>query len=139
MKFLHPQPLTENPIPIRVETMFETKDISILDLEEEDFDTILASDIFFSGEIKFEEPFMIKGKVDGRIEATSDLVVDVRASVTADIVADRVLVRGKVQGNIDAKQIVFVAATGSVIGDISSAEIALEPGCHFSGKCTMVK
>lgn len=131
--------LTERPIPIRVEAMFETKDISILDLEEEDFDTVLASDISFTGQIKFSEPFMIKGKVNGTIEATSDLVVDTNAVVVADIVADRVLVRGKVQGNIDAKSIVFVASSGSVTGDISSAEVALEPGCSFSGKCTMTR
>ena len=56
MKFLHPQPLTENPIPIRVETMFETKDISILDLEEEDFDTILASDIFLVVKLNLRNP-----------------------------------------------------------------------------------
>ena len=119
--------------------MFETKDISILDLEEEDFDTVLASDIAFSGQIKFAEPFMIKGKVSGRIDATSDLVIDTAAQVNADIVADRVLVRGTVQGNIEAKRIVFVAASGSVTGDIFSAEIALEPGCSFTGKCTMVR
>ena len=119
--------------------MFETKDISILDLEEEDFDTVLAADISFSGQIKFAEPFMIKGKVSGRIDATSDLVIDTGALVNADIVADRVLVRGTVQGNIEAKRIVFVAASGSVTGDICSAEIALEPGCSFTGKCTMVR
>ena len=131
--------MTETPIPIKVKIMFETKDISILDLEEEDFDTVLASDISFSGQIKFAEPFMIKGKVSGRIDATSDLVIDTAAQVNADIVADRVLVRGTVQGNIEAKRIVFVAASGSVTGDIFSAEIALEPGCSFTGKCTMVR
>lgn len=119
--------------------MFETKDISILDLEEDDFDTVLASDITFTGQIKFAEPFMIKGRMQGNIDATSDLVVDTNAIVIANIVADRVLVRGKVQGNIDAKQLVFVAASGSVDGDISSAEVALEPGCMFSGKCTMIR
>ena len=119
--------------------MFDTKDIAIFELEEEDFDTVLASDITFTGDIRFEEPLMIKGQVTGTISATSDLVVEAGATVIANIVADRVLVRGKVEGNIDAKRIVFVAATGSVTGDISSGEVALEPGCSFSGRCTMTK
>ena len=118
--------------------MFETKDISILDFEEEDFDTVLAPDISFTGQIRFADPSMIKGRVNGTINATSDLVVDAGAIVVADIVADRVLVRGKVQGNIDAKRLVFVAASGSVAGDICSAEVALEPGCAFTGRCTMI-
>lgn len=118
--------------------MFEMKDDAIFDLEEEDFDTVLASDITFTGEIRFARPFMIKGSVSGLIEATSDLVVDTDAKVVADILADRVLVRGCVEGNIVGKKLVFVTSTGSVTGDISAAKVALEPGCSFSGKCTMV-
>ena len=56
--------------------MLEGKDSQFLELEEEDFDTILANDITFSGTIRFSKPFMIKGTVTGLIEATSDLVID---------------------------------------------------------------
>ena len=56
--------------------MLEGKDSQSLELEEEDFDTILANDITFSGTIRFSKPFMIKGTVTGLIEATSDLVID---------------------------------------------------------------
>lgn len=118
--------------------MFEIKDDGIFDLEEEDFDTVLASDITFTGEIRFTRPFMIKGTVSGLIDATSDLVVDTGANVSADINADRILVRGSVEGNITGKKLVFVTSTGSVRGDICAAKVALEPGCSFSGKCTMV-
>ncbi|WP_407427496.1 polymer-forming cytoskeletal protein [Treponema sp.] len=117
--------------------MFDVKDSDFFDVEEEDFDTILASDIKFRGTIKFKKPFMIRGTVIGSIEATSDLVVDTDAEVTAMISAQRVLVRGKVDGNINAKDVVFVTASGSVNGDIISKEVVLEPGSHFSGKCTM--
>ncbi|HPX26194.1 MAG TPA: polymer-forming cytoskeletal protein [Treponemataceae bacterium] len=117
--------------------MLEGKDSQFLELEEEDFDTILANDITFSGTIRFSKPFMIKGTVTGLIEATSDLVIDTEAAVYADIFAERVLVRGKVEGNIKAKRLVFVTANGSVIGDISSAQVVLEPGSIFTGRCVM--
>lgn len=117
--------------------MLEGKDSQFLELEEEDFDTILASDITFSGTIKFSKPFMIRGTVTGLIEATSDLVIDTNAAVYADIIADRVLVRGKVEGNIKAKSLVFVTVKGSVTGDISSAQVVLEPGSTFTGRCVM--
>mgnify|MGYP002625472144 FL=1 len=117
--------------------MFDVKDSDFFDVEEEDFDTILAPDIAFRGTIRFAKPFMIRGIVTGEIDATSDLVVDTNAVVTAGINAERVLVRGKVTGNITAKDVVFVTASGSVNGDIISKEVVLEPGAHFSGKCTM--
>lgn len=117
--------------------MFDVKDSDFFAVEEEDFDTILAPDINFRGTIRFTKPFMIRGVVTGSIDATSDLVVDNDAVVTAGISASRVLVRGKVEGNITAKEIVFVTASGSVNGDIVSKKVVLEPGAHFSGKCTM--
>ncbi len=119
--------------------MFDVKDNDLFDLEEEDFDTILAPDIKFHGNIKFTKPFMIRGSVSGSINATSDLVIDRNATVHAEISATRVLVRGKVEGNIAGHDIVFVSSTGSVTGDISARQVVLEPGSFFSGKCTMTE
>ncbi len=119
--------------------MFQVKDADFFEVEDEDFDTILASDICFTGTIRFAKPFMIKGKVEGSINATSDLVIDNEAHVEANIVAERVLVRGTVIGNIDSKGLVFVTSTGSVEGDIASSKVVLEPGCLFTGRCTMIK
>ena len=117
--------------------MFETKDTDIVDLEDDDFDTILADDIKFKGNIKFTKPFMIRGTVTGKISATSDLVVDSGAVVTADISASRVLVKGRVEGNIVAERIVRVSSSGCVVGDVTSEQVVLEPGSKFSGRCTM--
>ncbi len=119
--------------------MFEVKDTDFFDLEEDDFDTVLASDIAFSGTISFVRPFMIKGKMDGSINATGDLVIDTDAVVKADIKAERVLVRGTVTGNINARELVFVTSHGSVSGDITSEKVVLEPGSMFSGRCTMLQ
>ena len=119
--------------------MYDNKGCDLLDYDESDFNTVIASDISFSGKIRFTKPFMIKGKVNGFIEASSDLLIDTDAEVNADISTDRVLVRGKVKGNVSGKELVYVASTGSVIGDISSEQVVLEPGSEFSGKCTMIK
>lgn len=119
--------------------MFDVKDTDLFDLEEEDFDTILASDIAFNGNIKFTKPFMIRGTVSGVIDATSDLVIDTNAIVNAEINATRILVRGKVDGNIIGRDIVFVSSTGSVSGDITARQVVLEPGSRFSGKCSMTQ
>jgi cytoskeletal protein CcmA (bactofilin family) len=107
------------------------------DTDEEDFDTVMAHDISFTGSIKFSKPFMIKGRMNGTIEASSDLLIDTDAEVNADISTDRVLVRGKVVGNISGRRLVHVSSTGSVTGDITTAQVVLEPGCSFSGRCSM--
>ncbi|HZK20350.1 MAG TPA: polymer-forming cytoskeletal protein [Treponemataceae bacterium] len=118
--------------------MFDVKDSDFFELEEEDFDTVLADDITFTGKITFTKPFMIKGVVHGSIEAQSDLVIDTNATVEANIVAQKVLVRGTVVGDISAKKMIFVTASGEVKGNLSAAEIVLEPGSTFTGHCTKI-
>lgn len=118
--------------------MFDVKDTDFFDLEDEAFDTIVEKDISFSGNIKIKKTFMIRGNVTGSIQSTSDLVIDSNAVVNADITARRVLIRGKVKGNVVGDKLIFVTASGSLDGDITTAKVVLEPGCVFTGKCTMV-
>lgn len=117
----------------------ENKGTDLLDYDDADFNTIIAPDISFTGNIRFAKPFLIQGKVRGTISAQSDLVVDSGARVDADIQAERVLVRGSVNGNVSGRSLIFVTSTGSINGDISSAQVVLEQGGNFSGKCVMLR
>lgn len=119
--------------------MFDVKDTDFFDLEDESFDTIMEDDISFRGKMIIKKPFMIRGKVSGTIVSESDLVIDSMAVVESEISARRVLVRGVVRGNVIGRELIFVTASGSVDGDITTAKVVLEPGCSFSGKCTMVR
>lgn len=119
--------------------MFDVKDTDFFDLEDESFDTIMEDDISFRGKMIIKKPFMIRGKVSGTIVSESDLVIDSMAVVESEISARRVLVRGVVRGNVIGRELIFVTASGSVYGDITTAKVVLEPGCSFSGKCTMVR
>ena len=118
--------------------MFDVKDTDFFDLEDEAFDTIVENDIFFSGKIKIKKTFMIRGKVNGTIDSSNDLVIDSDAVINADIVAERVLVRGKVTGNVIGRKLIFVTASGSINGEKKKKKVVLEPGCNFTGKCTML-
>ena len=119
--------------------MFDVKETDYFDIEDESFDTVMEAGIQFTGNITFVKPFMIRGKVDGKIDAASDLVIDSCSEVNADIHAVRVLIKGKVRGNVSAQEMVFVSSSGSLDGDLTAKQVVLEPGSSFSGKCTMMK
>ena len=116
--------------------MFDVKDTDFFDMEDEAFDTIIENDIAFTGSIKMKKAFLIRGKVNGKIDSTSDLVIDSDAVVNADITAERVLIRGKVKGNIIGNKLIFITASGALDGDITTGKVVLEPGCVFTGKCS---
>jgi cytoskeletal protein CcmA (bactofilin family) len=108
-------------------------------LEEEDFDTILSKDIIFSGILKFEKPFLIRGRLSGNINAGGMLVVDEEAVVEANINAPRVVIRGSVKGDVVASEKVEVTITGKLMGNVKAPEILMETGCTFNGHCTMTE
>jgi len=108
-------------------------------LEEGDFDTILSSDMDFSGVLEFEKPFLIRGKVSGEIKSKGVLVVDEEAVVNANINAMHVLIRGQVKGDVKASKKVEVTITGKLTGNVSAPDIMLESGCVFNGKCIMTE
>ncbi len=113
--------------------------VNLLDLDEEDYDTVLAEDIYFTGRIDCQRPFMIKGSVDGKLLSTSDVTVEENAVVNADIKADRVVIKGEVHGNVVADTMVHVFACGTLDGDVTAPEVELESGCVFNGICKMAK
>ena len=108
-------------------------------LEDEDFDTILSSDIDFSGTLNFEKPFLIRGKLSGDIMARGVLVVDEEAVVEANIQGTKVVIRGSVKGNVSASEKVEVTITGKLVGNVTAPEIFMETGCLFNGRCTMTE
>ena len=107
-------------------------------LEDSDFDTILSPDIDFTGTLRFEKPFLIRGKVSGEINASGLLVIDEDAVVNANIHALRVLIRGQVKGDVTAVEKVEVTISGKLSGNVTAPEIYMETGCIFNGRCTMV-
>ena len=108
-------------------------------LDDEDFDTILSSDIDFSGTLMFDKPFLIRGRLSGQIVSNGLLVVDEAAVVEANISASRVIIRGDVKGNITATDKVEIAVTGKLVGNVTAPEVFMETGCSFNGQCTMTK
>lgn len=106
-------------------------------LDLDDFDTILSSDIDFSGVLTTEKSFLIRGKVVGEIAAAGLLVIDTGAVVEADIRAERVVIFGSVKGNITASKKIEVAAMGRLTGNVNAPDIHMESGHIFNGRSTM--
>ncbi|MDR0475030.1 MAG: polymer-forming cytoskeletal protein [Treponema sp.] len=107
-------------------------------LDEDDFDTVLSADIDFNGDLSFEKPFLIRGRLSGEITAQDLLVIDEEAVVEANIKAPRVVIRGSVKGDVTAAEKVEISVTGKLAGNIISPEILMETGCIFNGRCTMI-
>ena len=94
----------------------------------------LGSSLRVKGDIIGTEDLLIEGLVEGQIQLDGrKLTVGTTAKLTADINARDVVVYGYVKGNVSAKGRVEIRRDGSVIGDLTTAQIMIEDGADFKG------
>lgn len=98
----------------------------------------IGKSIHVKGELSGSEDLAIEGKVEGKIVLKGHRVtIGSTGQVAAEIVAKSVAVAGQVKGGIRADERVEVAATGSVVGDISAPRVVLVDGAKFKGSIDM--
>jgi len=94
----------------------------------------LGSSLEVKGDITGTEDLLIEGAVEGLIQLDErKLTVGAAAKVTADINARDVVVYGSVKGNVRATGRIEIKRDGSIIGNLTTAQIMIEDGADFKG------
>jgi cytoskeletal protein CcmA (bactofilin family) len=94
----------------------------------------LGSSLHVKGDITGTADLLIDGSVEGLVELDErKLTVGPMAKVTADINARDLVVYGFVKGNVHAKGRIEIKKDGSVIGNLTTAQIMIEDGADFKG------
>ncbi|GEM_PF-2413421 len=92
----------------------------------------------FKGEIKGSDDLSIEGKIEGRIDCpTACITICSTGAVLGEINARVINIEGEMHGDVVAAERVRVARTGTVIGNISAATVALEEGAKLRGMIDM--
>ena len=104
------------------------------DATEDSMTGWLGSSLHVKGDITGTEDLLIDGSVEGLVDLDErKLTVGPTAKVTADINARDVVVHGFVKGNVHAKGRIEIKKDGSVIGNLTTAQIMIEDGADFKG------
>lgn len=89
------------------------------------------------GKLTFEGSVRIDGQVEGEISAQEMVVLGETADVSAQIVANVIVVQGRVTGDLNARKRVELKAPASVAGNISTPSLVIHEGVVFEGHCSM--
>ena len=100
----------------------------------------LGPSLHVKGKISGNEDLYIDGKVEGLVHLDErKLTVGATAELTADVIANEVIVYGSVKGNVLGKGKIEIKKGGSVNGDLTTAQIIVEDGAHFKGSIEIEK
>ncbi len=93
----------------------------------------------FSGEVSFRDMIRVNGHIAGTVYSkTGTLIVDISATVNANVDVAVAVVNGVVNGDIIARQRVEIGPTAKIYGNIWTRSIEIKNGAIFEGLCTMI-
>jgi hypothetical protein len=93
-----------------------------------------------TGEITFRDMVRVNGHIAGTVYSQNGtLIVGSGAAVDANVEVAIALIKGTVKGDIVARQRIEIGRGATVLGNIWTRSISVEPGATFDGICTMIE
>ena len=83
----------------------------------------------FRGTLMVSGTLRIEGELEGDVLNCERLEIEVKEAV----------IEGRVYGNVRALGILEMKAGARVEGDVAAMSVVMEPGVHFTGRCTMLE
>jgi|GEM_PF-1251084 len=99
--------------------------------------TLISPGMVVNGTVRGKGPFVVQGRVDGRVLLEGDLRVAAKATVNAEVEVDVVEVKGLVKGGIKARQSVTLDAGAVVEGSIDAPRIEIDPQARVKARLVM--
>ena len=94
--------------------------------------SLVAENVTLRGDLASDGDVHLDGALQGDMRVR-ELTIGDSGSVEGHIEAETVEIRGRVVGTVTAKS-VRLYGSARVQGDITHAQLAIEPGAHFEGR-----
>jgi cytoskeletal protein CcmA (bactofilin family) len=99
----------------------------------------LGASLHVKGEISGQEPLHVDGTMEGLIQLEgAKLTVGASAKLTADIIANEIIVNGSVKGTLHAYDRIEIKKDSSVIGGVTTPTLRVEDGACLNGAIEIV-
>ncbi len=95
--------------------------------------TYIAEDCEIKGSVESHGNARIDGKVEGSISIAGDLVIGQSAILQANVEAQTISIAGEVRGNVKAKDLLELASSSRLYGDINTKQLKIDQGARFVG------
>jgi cytoskeletal protein CcmA (bactofilin family) len=101
---------------------------------------IIGAGTFVRGRIAGDEDLIVLGRVEGEIDlGRGAIIVERGAIVRANVRAGAARIAGALVGNVVVADLLHLAASARLVGDLRSGRLVIEPGAQLSGQVEMAE
>lgn len=101
--------------------------------------TVIGLGASFRGTLMVTGTLRIDGEFEGDILNCERLEIGEHGIMRADVEVREALIMGRVDGNVRALGLIEMKSGAHVQGDVAALSVVMEPGVHFTGRCTMLE
>jgi cytoskeletal protein CcmA (bactofilin family) len=101
--------------------------------------TVIGVGSSVRGTLMITGTLRIEGEFEGDVLSCERLEIGEHGVMRSDIEVREAMVRGRVIGSIRALGVVELKTGARMEGDVAAYSVVMEPGVHFTGRCTMLE
>jgi cytoskeletal protein CcmA (bactofilin family) len=90
------------------------------------------------GDIKSTGDIRIDGSLTGNLNVKGKVVIGPTGKISGEVICKNSEVSGYIEGKIAVGELLSLKASSTIIGDIATSKLSIEPGAKFSGNCKMI-
>ena len=90
-----------------------------------------------TGDINSQGDLRLDGLLKGNLNIKGRVVIGKTGKVTGTITCKNAEINGSVEGKIFVSELLSLTETANVKGDIVINKLNIQPGCRFTGTCSM--
>lgn len=90
------------------------------------------------GDVKSSGDIRIDGSLTGNLNIKGKVVIGPAGKVSGEILCKNSEVSGLIEGKIIVEQLLSLKASATILGDIATFKLSVEPGAKFTGNCKMI-
>lgn len=99
-----------------------------------DGSTIIGESIVINGNLNGDEDLTVRGRVEGTITLTRNLLVEASGVVKAEVQVKSCVISGALVGNVTASESIEITKEGRMVGDIAAPRVVIHDGAGFRGR-----
>jgi cytoskeletal protein CcmA (bactofilin family) len=81
----------------------------------------------------------IDGEFEGDVLSCERLEIGEHGVMRSDVEVREAMIRGRVVGSVRALGVIELKTGARMEGDVAAFSVVMEPGVHFTGRCTMLE